>query len=157
MAGCSWVKYFWPPPDDDNTFGSAPEPPTVSNVSHSTLNYWTFYIILPFAKPTVARPKVAGKSGRRWAIPNIYHSLLAPTESWDRKPTSARANFRNIKFPSLFLHLSSQHILLTLSCSQQLRILPCCVHGDVLLLTPSWLPAMLLWLMDALLFHVLAD
>ena len=156
MAGCSWVKYFWPPPDDDNTFGSAPEPPTVSNVSHSTLNYWTFYIILPFAKPTVARPKVAKESGRRWAIPHICHSLLAQPRA-GTESRLARANFRNIKFPSLFLHLSSQHILLTLSCSQQLRIQPCRVHGNVLLLTPSWLPAMLPWLMDALLFHVLTD
>ena len=79
MAGCSWVRYLWPPPDDDNTFGSAPEPPTVSNVSHSTLNYWTFYIILLFAKPTAARPKAAKESRRRWAVP-IHHSLLAPTE-----------------------------------------------------------------------------
>jgi len=106
MAGCSWVRYLWPPPDDDNTFGSAPEPPTVSNVSHSTLNYWTFYIILPFAKPTAARPKAAKESRRRWAV-TPYHSLLAPAESWDRKPTSARANFRSIsKFPSHFSFIS---------------------------------------------------
>lgn len=107
MAGCSWVKYFWPPPDDDNTFGSAPEPPTVSNVSHSTLNYWTFYIILPFAKPTVARPKVAKESGGGDGPYPIYiiafwHQPRAGTESrLARELIFARLNFPHFSFISL--------------------------------------------------------
>ena len=105
MAGCSWVKYFWPPPDDDNTFGSAPEPPTVSNVSHSTLNYWTFYIILLFAKPTAARPKAAKESRRQWAVPHttaFWHQPKAGTESrLARELIFAILNFPHFSFISL--------------------------------------------------------